>query len=128
MVAGMSACDRCFQPGACCKGFHLTGVSGWMDEGRDVVEARARESLLPFHAVAPATVYNDPESGKDYQTWTWNCPKVSADGRCTIYDTRPDLCRNYAPASDGLCVHFGGAEGIDLTPPANDIEPERISA
>lgn len=32
------------------------------------------------------------------------CPHLGADCLCTIYDTRPDTCRNYAP--DELCAQI----------------------
>lgn len=39
----------------------------------------------------------NPESGYDYgRTLSlYRCTKLTRDGRCSIYDSRPDMCRHY---------------------------------
>ncbi len=100
----MSLCDKCFHPGACCKNFRLTLESGnsfaaGMLKGE--AKAAAEWRNLPF---LPS------RRGSDGR-WKWKCSELGADGRCNIYESRPGVCRAYIPASDGLCVHFKGAEG-----------------
>lgn len=78
----------------------------------------ARNNGLPF---VPST----PEPGaRGAWAWRFSCPKLGADGRCTIYDDRPDLCRTYEPMSDGLCVHYQGStvDGQPAGPPVVDNE------
>jgi Fe-S-cluster containining protein len=71
--------------------------------------------LSTFKPLRPAGVYHAEDETRDYQDWVWTCPKLAEDGRCTIYNDRPDMCRNFEPLSDGLCVHFQGAEAGDPT-------------
>lgn len=38
-------------------------------------------------------------------TWAMWCPNLHpVTGRCTDYDNRPDLCRDYEPGQDPLCI------------------------
>lgn len=34
----------------------------------------------------------------------FGCTHVTAEGRCSIYETRPETCRIFVPGSDHLCV------------------------
>lgn len=37
--------------------------------------------------------------------WLFGCPMLDWDtGRCTDYENRPTLCREYQPMSDPLCA------------------------
>lgn len=48
-----------------------------------------------------------PAAQREDGTWNWQCTALDeATGRCTIYEDRPSLCRDYAAGSDGLCVHY----------------------
>ncbi len=106
----MSGCDTCRQPGACCMGFALTNndghITAWDSESRDQVNARAAGHGLPFRAIAKIDTTVDPASGQPYSSWYWGCPVLGADGRCTDYENRPQLCRTYQPGQDELCVEF----------------------
>jgi Fe-S-cluster containining protein len=45
--------------------------------------------------------------------WRFACPLLGADGRCTDYERRPQICRNYEPGQDGLCaLHVENLEGL----------------
>lgn len=51
---------------------------------------------LPFIPVAVREGY-----------WVFTCPLLDwQTGRCTEYETRPALCRNYEPKSDPLCAEY----------------------
>lgn len=106
----MSACDSCKQPGACCHGIHLNGgggrVSFWANEPRLAVLTRMAELWLPFVPTEEATRNTDPESDKEFVTYLYDCTMLGPDGRCTIYEDRPQLCRDYQPKSDALCVMY----------------------
>lgn len=111
----MSLCDKCYAPGQCCKSLHLAGKDGeaktyWVDEGDAGIIEQLRAQGLPFVPLLELGRYVDAESGREYADLLFNCPMVTPSGRCSIYDDRPALCRNYEPLSDPLCVHFGGAE------------------
>lgn len=120
----MSMCDRCFMPGACCKRMRISSrhedgafypVVVWDDAPPGKAREAARDMGLPFQPIEKSETWTDEESGRTYSTWDYKCPKLGADGRCTIYEDRPQLCRSYAPRSDQLCVHFHALEGVDLS-------------
>ena len=107
-------CDSCFAPGACCQRLHLTSkgepVVVWSDEP-GAADAWAMTRGHPFHQVDIGRTYTDQESGRTYHEPVWGCRALDkSTGRCTIYADRPQLCRDYEPASDALCVHWRGAE------------------
>ncbi len=107
-------CDRCFQPGACCKGFYLGDTTFWVDEGKKPVRKWLDEKDLTYFLPSyRSQIYTD-ENGREYAAWNFNCTALQPDGRCGIYRKRPDVCRNFKEASGTLCVHFQGAEGVDL--------------
>lgn len=47
--------------------------------------------------------HRDQESGEEYVSVRFDCPHVTAVGRCGIYQTRPKLCRQFVPMEDQLC-------------------------
>ena len=102
----MSACDTCSKPGACCRGFGLQDHTYY----RTPLEALVKmvEFGLPFLPVDNR--YEEylaaiPEKERDFvRPFSFNCPMLGHDGRCTIYDHRPELCKKYEPLSDPLCV------------------------
>lgn len=115
----MGICDRCYDPGACCRNITLSldGVrtTYWSDNGVDGITKQIRANGLPFDPLYKTAGPWKDEDGRPYEVWALTCPKLNVDGRCSIYKSRPDLCKAYEAASDGLCVHYGGAEGVDLT-------------
>ena len=115
----MSLCDICFAPGQCCKRLHLTTMGGgaitvWDD--KDPVETLTElQGPHQFFPIEKTGTWEDnvcsDEDQRLYSAFIWGCSALGPDGRCTIYEDRPQVCRDYAPASSPLCVHFGGAEG-----------------
>lgn len=107
----MSLCDKCYAPGACCRSLGLSRESGgaltvWTDTD---IPAQMAAYGLPFEPGLKVGEWKTPE-GRPYAQFLWSCPKLTADGRCSIYDDRPDLCRKFEAGSDPLCVHWRGAE------------------
>jgi len=112
-------CEACMSPGACCRSLRLSDgegeISVWDD--RDVVE-QLRERLhaadgmpMPFMPLQKMWTATAPdghvEAGATYSGYRWTCTALDdRTGRCTIYESRPRLCRDYVPGSDPLCVHF----------------------
>lgn len=114
----MSLCDSCYAPGQCCRDLSLFSeghpVTVWADED---AAARLSEKIGAhwFVPVAASGEYVVPvdaleDAGRTYRTHRWGCRALGPDGRCTVYDDRPQLCRDFAPGSDPLCVHWQGAE------------------
>ncbi len=114
-------CDNCSRPGRCCTGFHLpvtehartplealvvmaTVSVGTTQDGRSVLlgpdwrgghdgSLASAEVGLPFM----------PLSLEPGGNWRWWCPNL-VDGRCSIYEARPTLCRQFVAGSNRLCV------------------------
>ncbi len=51
------------------------------------------------------------EEGDWYVQYQTRCRGLGADNRCTIYETRPEICRDYEANS---CDYEGGEYGYDL--------------
>ncbi|MBV8060791.1 MAG: YkgJ family cysteine cluster protein [Alphaproteobacteria bacterium] len=97
----VSKCDTCRKSGNCCKGFILNfpvNAERWKDEASDWMKAYD----LPFEPVRAIPSFDfDGKVGVVY-----DCTKIGSDGRCTIYEDRPHLCRIYEPGQDGICAEF----------------------
>jgi len=106
-AAPMSLCEICPQPGRCCAGFNLKGSifnEGvlWEHNWREESARLLAEFNLPFKPISIEAEYVGDE-GK-YGEVRYSCPKVTAEGRCGIYETRPKVCRIFVPAQNILCV------------------------
>lgn len=120
----MSLCDRCFAPGQCCRNITLTTagqpIAVWdnVDPQQGLADQTGIMGLPfePLERLGQWTATEGADAGSTYSTWRWSCPKLLPSGRCGIYEERPDVCRNFEPAtSDRLCVHYMGAESGDPT-------------
>lgn len=98
-------CDVCAYPGHCCKGFAPNVVS-WLDEGKAGMQEVLNDKGLPFvpEAPVPHQQLKEPETGREYGYWWFSCPHLDSTGRCGIYLNRPQLCKDFQPYSDQLCV------------------------
>lgn len=130
----MTTCDTCSHPGICCREFALNGATpaggepsevNWYraEPGEPIARAELSSLLdgfdLPFRPLARKTVGTD-DAG-EFETWSFHCPAVSPEGRCTIYEARPAICRRYEPGQDAMCAHHP-----DFTPPGEPRpEPAR---
>ena len=64
-------------------------------------------------------IYKDADGW--YLMFLSPCVKLLPDGRCGIYETRPQICRNYSndyceydsPAEEGFSLHFRCFEELD---------------
>lgn len=100
--ATASLCGICPDPGHCCKNFALR-FSFWKDEGLEAAQQYLASWGSPFKIVdwqSDTYVHND----REYAEVVCSCPKVTSEGRCSIYEFRPTTCRQYVPGSDQLCV------------------------
>lgn len=97
----MSECDACSDPGYCCKRLMLGGVTEEAFPSK--LEALVISAAWPFEPTGlpflPVTVVSG--------IWLFTCPVLDWDtGRCSDYENRPSLCRNYQPKSDALCAMY----------------------
>jgi hypothetical protein len=101
-------CDGC---GACCKTFPVFAAQA--DAER---ESRVWAEALPLapHVATPDYAYRlFPLPFHEA------CCFLAGDDRCTIYATRPDVCRRFAAGSD-QCQEARGRVGFGpLTPTTN---------
>ncbi len=107
--APMTLCSICPTPGACCKGFVLSHIptgkdeSGrqpllfWRSTWRKDAAAWLADRGLDFIPSKIAETYREEESGKPYVSVRFNCSHLTTGGRCGIYETRPNVCRQYLP-------------------------------
>ncbi|SRR6266403_1852214 len=108
----MSLCDTCRSPGSCCRGFVIENTGFERERWKQDARQWIRRKKLPFYP-AHMTASNLPEW--DYVYVAFNCHWLGEDGRCRNYDQRPAVCRNYEPASDGLCAeHVLNLKGIPI--------------
>lgn len=96
-------CDVCISPGACCRKVYLSG--GPKDDPTRQIDAPMSFERAEHLALGYGLPFRPSEQLPDGR-WSWSCTALGGDGRCTIYETRPQLCRLYAPGQDRLCVHF----------------------
>ena len=55
------------------------------------------------------------------------CKHLLPDNRCEIYNTRPDVCREYGDPDDGPCEYYGDTLQFDLYfDSAEAFEPYRL--
>ena len=104
----MSICNKCKMPGACCHGFMLFDENNnprsyWVDEGDEAVIKDMKENGLPFLPLATAETHYDPVSGHQFRSVYMQCPRLGADGKCTDYAHRPQLCRDYKAGVENTC-------------------------
>lgn len=116
----MSLCDRCFAPGQCCRDLVLLREDGhtittWVggDPVAELADRIGEHWFVPASVQGEWTVPEDAEedAGRTYRAHRWACRALGPDGRCTVYESRPALCRAFEPGSGPLCVHYQGAEG-----------------
>ena len=97
-------CEVCLDPGACCKKIFLSGRNPETGERMEQpmsfekAEHMAMGAGLPFY----------PSEQRPDGTWNWTCTQILSNGRCGIYESRPQLCKDYAAGSSPLCVHYAG--------------------
>lgn len=96
-------------PGHCCKSLflsgHMPGPAGEMFQDPmsfERAEHHAMRAGLPFRPLAQ----------DDLGRWRWTCTQLLPNGRCGIYEDRPEVCRRYRPGEDPLCVHHWGLAEI----------------
>lgn len=106
----MALCGICPEPGHCCKDFILEGAIGvitfWADSWREDAEQYLRENNLPYRVHRAEGSYWTA-SFQEFTRVRFSCEHLS-NGRCGIYERRPEICRKFLPGSSTLCV-FGVA-------------------
>ncbi len=105
----MSLCDTCHSPGNCCKSMWLRGGLNNVLGSADATDLEIVDELDYIRSyycdedhTFPFILFGRDEFGNP----KYMCPELGNDGRCKVYDKRPDVCRNYEPASDSLCVYY----------------------
>ena len=98
------------RPAACCRAFTLstpvTEITGDTHGPDGPLIVRLVESIGP-HRV-------NPESGHDYDydVDLYRCKALSVDGRCTVYETRPTMCRSFQCVGPRACLEYVGCPSL----------------
>ena len=115
-------CDRCQRPGRCCGGFVLNNGT-WPIGARDMNAASLKEALRnnPQQDVNGdiASLPFEPLRINSRGKWEFWCT-AWVKGRCSIYNHRPALCRDFKPYQDNLCWHHDAT-----TAPLVETKPEK---
>ncbi len=95
---GSILCEHC--PAACCRylAIPLDGPTCARDYD-DIRWYLMHEKVLVF-----------VEDGDWYVQFQTTCKNLGADNLCTVYETRPEICREYEA---GSCDYAGGSYGYD---------------
>lgn len=107
MMARMIDCSQCVnkknQPAACCQEIvikmDVSGDLGWWGEMRWMVAHEKVSVAREIETEEWVVIFETP------------CSKLSPEGRCTIYETRPKICQDYSEKS---CIINGEGEIYDL--------------
>lgn len=95
---GSIACEHC--AAACCRYLALP-----IDKPKS---ARDYDDLRWYLMHEDVSVF--VEEGEWFVQFQTRCRNLGADNRCTIYDSRPEICREYEP---GVCDYSGGRYDYD---------------
>lgn len=105
-IPAMSACSFCPKPGMCCSGFPLASRKGeltfWAADPIKDAKKMLLSWNLPFNPTKIRATYSNKRGWK-YVTLLYSCPKLKEDGRCGIYEFRPDVCRRFIPGQGEIC-------------------------
>jgi hypothetical protein len=98
----MPLCQICPKPGACCSNFklHANRIRAWYAE--DSWEEEAKADVYQYGISQFIPQIDCVDEGRVYVRYS--CTKLGEDGRCTDYESRPQVCWSYAPRSCKLCV------------------------
>jgi hypothetical protein len=104
----VSLCDKCRDPGACCREFpllpfdmeaHPTKLHAYVFAATWVYFSPDKDRVLLGFPFAP--LYKDVANS----CWRWKCLNLTDDGRCGDYENRPhDPCVSYMPGEDNMCA------------------------
>lgn len=97
----MSICNSCRTPGNCCKGFGLNlniPKENWEYE----LDIRLKVNKIQFLVPRRAPFY-DTEHTLGFQ---FDCSLLDSNGRCSNYESRPQMCKDYQPQQDPLCCEY----------------------
>jgi Fe-S-cluster containining protein len=103
--AEMGLCSICPDPGHCCRNFDSSLVywdDASVEEVQMYMEFMAGEPM-PWIARAPGPK-KFIQRGRQASHWKFDCTAIDSNGRCTIYETRPQACRTLVPATVDVCV------------------------
>ncbi len=128
-------CDRCVDPGHCCRAFPLT-MRVPIGSSKEAVDRQMRASLeaseeplgwgiyalyqghVPYEPLRRLKIggYGSNPDDQTIETWLFKCNALQPDGRCGVWAKRPYVCKIYDPGCDHMCVHMRGKDGKPIVP------------
>lgn len=134
-LTSASLCDACTNPGRCCTGFTLP-VARWKETPLEALVVMATVNVGT--TTEGWSLLLDPRPGKPRRrdlvsadvglpfmplsrqpngNWRWWCPHL-VKGRCSIYEDRPTLCRQFEAGTDPLCcMHVPDPQEVEMETP-----------
>lgn len=112
-------------PAACCRAFVLStplqAIRERPDHFMDGKLALEIVESIGVHGVNPESgyIYNPPRE-------LYRCKALGPDGRCTIYDTRPRMCRQFSCVGATACNEFAGCPSLNATCTGGDLRPMSV--
>ena len=107
-----SICDICHRKGSCCVNFTLSGITLEAYPTQLHALVRTAQAGLPFLPNGTNAMWGDEDFKGNH--WTFACPLLGSDGRCTDYEHRPFYpCGDYQPQEDHRCaLYLENLEGL----------------
>lgn len=75
----------------------------WKEDHAEALKSNGLEFFVPV-----GIRFYKNEDGRAIGNVLLKCTHLTEQGRCSIYETRPLLCRQYIEKSDSLCAEFCG--------------------
>lgn len=114
----MSLCDTCRVPGACCRMFVLNCLFDPVNWKEEATKLMAKYGVPYFKPIAVAFNgsfvfmgghrHHHPQHPQHEGKVSvhFNCDNLLPNGRCGIYNERPETCSTLEPGSDPLCGEY----------------------
>lgn len=71
---------------------------GWQEAATSEMQRRG----VPFRPLEINREFT--VAGEEMVNVWFGCPKVTPEGRCSIYQDRPETCKAFTPGASSLCV------------------------
>jgi Fe-S-cluster containining protein len=102
----IAECRRC---GKCCLADFIAYVTQISSEDQERWRREGRQDILSVIQKEHAVWVGDHFISSDDGRYIHGCPFLAWEGdhaTCTIYETRPEICRRYKPASSEICSQY----------------------
>jgi Fe-S-cluster containining protein len=108
---------------ACCQAFSLPYSPGQLWER---YTGEIEPPLMDQEIIIPMVRYIGLQWRRGYLSHVYTCTNLGADGRCTIYESRPEMCRLYGDSNSSHPVcEYHNCESTWCAHHADRVKGER---